>query len=174
MAEICLKSSYSIMCGGVYSGSSCLFYQLIIRSVVLKIFCFLWSKFLRALGVSNLCSIALQFRLLTPQCMSDCTEPQLSEARLRSVRNRRGASNSSTSQCSVTCGPGLKRRQVRCRYRKKTLPESSCSASARPADVTRCNVTACASYLWTVARWSSVSSARGSVYSEQLRVNWKM
>ena len=94
MAEICLKSSYSIMCGGVYSGSSCLFYQLIIRSVVLKIFCFLWSKFLRALGVSNLCSIALQFRLLTPQCMSDCTEPQLSEARLRSVRNRRGASNS--------------------------------------------------------------------------------
>ena len=59
-------------------------------------------------------------------------------------------------QCSVTCGHGMKRRYVSCRYRGGAVaPVNECDAGKQPKSSTGCNDRPCPE--WFVGEWSKVS-----------------
>ncbi|CAD5226716.1 unnamed protein product [Bursaphelenchus xylophilus] len=59
------------------------------------------------------------------------------------------------SECSVTCGKGVRRREVFCRRgRDETLADSYCAEADRPENVRPCESQKCSSYEWKVTPWS--------------------
>lgn len=65
-------------------------------------------------------------------------------------------------QCSASCGDGIQRREVSCRFRDRRSPlESSCSQRSRPASTQSCRLADCPPrYRWREGDWQSVSSGR--------------
>ena len=57
--------------------------------------------------------------------------------------------------CSVSCGLGIRRRNVICRNETMHFPNSACQSSRMPADTQSCSNGDCAQ--WTVSEWSRCS-----------------
>ncbi len=69
-------------------------------------------------------------------------------------------------QCSVTCGAGLKKREISCRSKtlrgQVVLPDSMCLQKPQPRKVKRCRRAVCQSVpklQWAVTSWSQVGGA---------------
>lgn len=60
-----------------------------------------------------------------------------------------------TSQCPVTCGKGMKQRQVWCQQSEDPVRDGFCNTSTKPESLRPCELRACAS--WHVGPWGSVS-----------------
>ncbi|KAJ7407992.1 hypothetical protein WISP_123543 [Willisornis vidua] len=69
------------------------------------------------------------------------------------------------SECPVTCGNGMKHRQVWCQLNDEQLRDDFCNPNDRPESVTPCELHECAS--WQVGPWGSCSVTCGHGY--QLR-----
>lgn len=59
-------------------------------------------------------------------------------------------------QCPVTCGKGMKHRQVWCQFNDEQLRDDFCNPNDRPESITPCELHECAS--WQVGPWGSVST----------------
>lgn len=59
-------------------------------------------------------------------------------------------------QCPVTCGKGMKHRQVWCQFNDEQLRDDFCNPNNRPESITACELHECAS--WQVGPWGSVST----------------
>lgn len=59
-------------------------------------------------------------------------------------------------QCPVTCGKGMKHRQVWCQLNDEQLRDDFCNPNDRPESVAPCELHECAS--WQVGPWGSVST----------------
>lgn len=59
-------------------------------------------------------------------------------------------------QCPVTCGKGMKHRQVWCQLNDEQLRDDFCNLNDRPGSVTPCELPECAS--WQVGPWGAVST----------------
>lgn len=59
-------------------------------------------------------------------------------------------------QCPVTCGKGMKHRQVWCQLNDEQLRDDFCNPNGRPESITPCELHECAS--WQVGPWGSVST----------------
>lgn len=59
-------------------------------------------------------------------------------------------------QCPVTCGKGMKHRQVWCQLNDEHLRDDFCNPNDRPESVTLCELHECAS--WEVGPWGHVST----------------
>lgn len=60
-------------------------------------------------------------------------------------------------QCPVTCGKGMKHRQVWCQLNDEQLRDDFCNPNDRPGSVTPCELHECSS--WQVGPWGSVSTS---------------
>ncbi|OWF56393.1 A disintegrin and metalloproteinase with thrombospondin motifs 18-like [Mizuhopecten yessoensis] len=93
------------------------------------------------------------------------------------------------SECSTTCGPGTKTREVTCRSRTSRgpidLPTTMCQHQPAVATTRKCQVTKCPpiiTYQWIVSSWAECSTTCGSgVRTRQLKCGkqkngrgWKM
>ena len=66
-------------------------------------------------------------------------------------------------QCSVTCGEGVRRREVKCiRNKHRTVEVSECRNATRPALVEACTLQECTRFQWVTAPWSKVCLFMGN------------
>ncbi|XP_034372581.1 A disintegrin and metalloproteinase with thrombospondin motifs 20 isoform X1 [Arvicanthis niloticus] len=70
------------------------------------------------------------------------------------------------SECPVTCGKGMKQRQVWCQRSEDPVRDGFCNASTKPESLRPCELRACAS--WHVGPWGSCTATCGHGY--QMRV----
>uniref|UniRef100_G1NB35 ADAM metallopeptidase with thrombospondin type 1 motif 20 n=1 Tax=Meleagris gallopavo TaxID=9103 RepID=G1NB35_MELGA len=68
-------------------------------------------------------------------------------------------SASEWSECPVTCGKGMKHRQVWCQLNDEQLRDDFCNLNDRPGSVTPCELPECAS--WQVGPWGACSASCG-------------
>uniref|UniRef100_A0A672ZSK0 ADAM metallopeptidase with thrombospondin type 1 motif 20 n=1 Tax=Sphaeramia orbicularis TaxID=375764 RepID=A0A672ZSK0_9TELE len=62
------------------------------------------------------------------------------------------------TECSVTCGVGVQKRDVYCRLKGTgRVREDLCDAHTRPAVVHPCQTTECTHYTWVAGEWEEVS-----------------
>uniref|UniRef100_A0A8C6NFY1 Uncharacterized protein n=1 Tax=Melopsittacus undulatus TaxID=13146 RepID=A0A8C6NFY1_MELUD len=73
-----------------------------------------------------------------------------------------GWSVSGWSECPVTCGKGMKRRQVWCQLNDEQLRDDFCNPNDRPESITPCELHECAS--WQVGPWGSCAVTCGRGY----------
>ncbi|XP_068525490.1 A disintegrin and metalloproteinase with thrombospondin motifs 20 isoform X6 [Anas acuta] len=66
------------------------------------------------------------------------------------------------SECPVTCGKGIKHRQVWCQLNDEQLRDDFCNPNDRPGSVTPCELHECAS--WQVGPWGSCTVTCGRGY----------
>nr|XP_027312792.1 A disintegrin and metalloproteinase with thrombospondin motifs 20 isoform X5 [Anas platyrhynchos] len=66
------------------------------------------------------------------------------------------------SECPVTCGKGMKHRQVWCQLNDEQLRDDFCNPNDRPGSVTPCELHECAS--WQVGPWGSCTVTCGRGY----------
>uniref|UniRef100_A0A8C8RHX3 ADAM metallopeptidase with thrombospondin type 1 motif 20 n=1 Tax=Pelusios castaneus TaxID=367368 RepID=A0A8C8RHX3_9SAUR len=66
------------------------------------------------------------------------------------------------SECPVTCGKGMRHRQVWCQMNDEKLRENFCNPNSRPESVRSCELHECAS--WHVGPWGSCSVTCGHGY----------
>ena len=60
-------------------------------------------------------------------------------------------------QCSVTCGEGVKTREVVCRNSMKEVVSSTlCPQQSQPKNVRPCQRKDCSLFVWKVGQWSEV------------------
>ncbi|VDK44900.1 unnamed protein product [Anisakis simplex] len=64
------------------------------------------------------------------------------------------------SKCSVTCGSGVRSRNVECIYREQSVDGSLCGDSQQPKQHEPCHLVACA--LWEIMPWSQCSVTCGT------------
>nr|CAB3220003.1 A disintegrin and metalloproteinase with thrombospondin motifs 9 [Phallusia mammillata] len=65
------------------------------------------------------------------------------------------------SKCSSSCGEGVQRRRVKCRYKRKTVNQQLCDVTKKPVDVIKCNVTECPTFKWKLEDWERCSRSCG-------------
>ncbi|EMP33955.1 A disintegrin and metalloproteinase with thrombospondin motifs 20 [Chelonia mydas] len=70
--------------------------------------------------------------------------------------------NVTTLQCPVTCGKGMRHRQVWCQLNDEKLRENFCNPNSRPESVRSCELHECAS--WQVGPWGSCAVTCGRGY----------
>ncbi|KYO47658.1 A disintegrin and metalloproteinase with thrombospondin motifs 4 [Alligator mississippiensis] len=66
------------------------------------------------------------------------------------------------SECPVTCGKGMRHRQVWCQIKDEKLQDSFCNPNSRPESVRPCELPECAS--WQVGPWGSCAVTCGHGY----------
>ncbi|XP_043404922.1 A disintegrin and metalloproteinase with thrombospondin motifs 20 isoform X3 [Chelonia mydas] len=66
------------------------------------------------------------------------------------------------SECPVTCGKGMRHRQVWCQLNDEKLRENFCNPNSRPESVRSCELHECAS--WQVGPWGSCAVTCGRGY----------
>ncbi|GAB1299762.1 A disintegrin and metalloproteinase with thrombospondin motifs 20 [Apodemus speciosus] len=66
------------------------------------------------------------------------------------------------SECPVTCGKGMKQRQVWCQQSEDPVRDGFCNASTKPESLRPCELPACAS--WHVGPWGSCTATCGHGY----------
>ncbi|XP_065413554.1 A disintegrin and metalloproteinase with thrombospondin motifs 20 isoform X4 [Chrysemys picta bellii] len=66
------------------------------------------------------------------------------------------------SECPVTCGKGMRHRQVWCHLNDEKLRENFCNPNSRPESVRSCELHECAS--WQVGPWGSCAVTCGRGY----------
>ncbi|XP_048817050.1 A disintegrin and metalloproteinase with thrombospondin motifs 20 isoform X4 [Lagopus muta] len=71
-------------------------------------------------------------------------------------------SASEWSECPVTCGKGMKHRQVWCQLNDEQLRDDFCNLNDRPGSVTPCELPECAS--WQVGPWGACTVTCGRGY----------
>ncbi|KAL8617948.1 hypothetical protein ACOMHN_052899 [Nucella lapillus] len=66
------------------------------------------------------------------------------------------------SKCSVTCGEGVKRREVVCRnFRKEVISPVLCPRQKQPKHIRPCKRKDCSLFVWKVGPWSECSKTCG-------------
>ncbi|KAI6185117.1 BMA-GON-1, isoform e [Aphelenchoides fujianensis] len=64
------------------------------------------------------------------------------------------------STCSVSCGQGVRKREVYCkRGRKDRVPDHMCPLIRRPEDLKPCELRRCPTYRWRVGPWTRCTDA---------------
>lgn len=82
----------------------------------------------------------------------------------------------STHQCLVTCGKGIRHRQVSCRMGngEEKLSEHFCDPSSKPPTVGNCELPECAS--WQVGAWGAVRPTNAhthtSAHTDKTEKHW--
>uniref|UniRef100_A0A8C6Q4T0 ADAM metallopeptidase with thrombospondin type 1 motif 20 n=1 Tax=Nothobranchius furzeri TaxID=105023 RepID=A0A8C6Q4T0_NOTFU len=76
------------------------------------------------------------------------------------------------SQCLVTCGKGMRHRQVSCSRGdgEEKLSEHLCDPSSKPSAVGSCELPSCAS--WQVGVWGAVSSTHRHKHTYEITCPW--
>uniref|UniRef100_A0A8C9T5B8 ADAM metallopeptidase with thrombospondin type 1 motif 20 n=1 Tax=Scleropages formosus TaxID=113540 RepID=A0A8C9T5B8_SCLFO len=66
------------------------------------------------------------------------------------------------SECSVSCGTGVRSREVYCRMKGSgRVPEDLCDRMARPADTRECLAPGCLQHVWAVGEWRDCNATCG-------------
>lgn len=73
------------------------------------------------------------------------------------------------SQCSASCGSGVQKREVYCRFKGTgRVGEDLCVPHTRPPAVQPCHTAECTHYTWVAAEWGKVSGGKKLLLSEFL------